>query len=50
MNQYISKCKDLVDLLLTVDEILSDGEDAFYILGGLDATYTSLATNITNKK
>lgn len=49
-DQYINKCKDLVDLLFYVGETLRDKEEALYVLGGKGVNYTSLVTNITNKK
>lgn len=50
MDQYISKHMDLVDFLLPTGETLFDREQALYVIGGLDVNYTSLITNITNKK
>lgn len=50
MKQYISKSKDIIDHLLDASDTLSDKEHMIYVLGGLDANYTSLVTNIISKE
>lgn len=50
MENYIGTTKNLINHIMVVGDEISDCEKVLYILGGLDFQYSSLITNITQKK
>lgn len=50
METNINTIRELINHLIARDEMISTREQVIYVLVGLDLEYTSLITNITNKK
>lgn len=50
MEEYIVDAKELFDLMSEIGDLISSQEEILYLLGGLNAGYISIVTNITHKK
>lgn len=50
METYISAARKLINHVVAAGDFISPLEQVLYVLGGLDMTYTSLVTNITQQE